>query len=153
FALLAVYLGRMRDLAPTEGKRILAGLQRLPEQIQEIVDQSEDIADVAKMIAQSTGVMYVGRRRGWPVAREGAQKLKEVSYVHAEAYQAAELKHGPLALINSSMPSVVIVPSDDLLSKNVSTIEQIKARGGPVIAVTSAELPSGLADAVVRVPR
>ena len=89
----------------------------------------------------------------WPVAREGAQKLKEVSYVHAEAYQAAELKHGPLALINSSMPSVVVVPSDDLLSKNISTIEQIKARGGPVIAVTSADLPSGLADAVVRVPR
>jgi glucosamine--fructose-6-phosphate aminotransferase (isomerizing) len=98
-------------------------------------------------------MFFIGRVRGWPVAREGAQKLKEVSYVHAEAYQAAELKHGPLALINSSMPSLVIVPSDDLLSKNVSTIEQIKARGGPVIVVTSAELPSGLADAVVRVPR
>jgi glucosamine--fructose-6-phosphate aminotransferase (isomerizing) len=87
------------------------------------------------------------------VAREGAQKLKEVSYVHAEAYQAAELKHGPLALINSSMPSVVIVPADELLPKNISTIEQIKARGGPVIAVTSANLPAGLADATIRVPR
>jgi glucosamine--fructose-6-phosphate aminotransferase (isomerizing) len=98
-------------------------------------------------------MFFIGRVRGWPVAREGAQKLKEVSYVHAEAYQAAELKHGPLALINSSMPSVVIVPSDELLPKNISTIEQIKARGGPVIAVASAELPAGLADAVVRVPR
>jgi len=98
-------------------------------------------------------MFFIGRVRGWPVAREGAQKLKEVSYVHAEAYQAAELKHGPLALINQSMPSVVIVPADDLQSKNISTIEQIKARGGPVIAVTSADLPAGLADAVIRVPR
>src|SRR3954453_776386 len=135
FALLAVYLGRMRDLAPTEGKRILAGLQRLPEQIQEIVDQSEDIADVAKMIAQSTGVMYVGRRRGWPVAREGAQKLKEVSYVHAEANPSAELKHGPLALISPDMPTVAIVPDDELFDKNTSTLSEIKARKGPVVAL------------------
>jgi glutamine---fructose-6-phosphate transaminase (isomerizing) len=97
-------------------------------------------------------VFFIGRVRGWPVAREGAQKLKEISYVHAEAYQAAELKHGPLALINASMPSVVVVPDDELLSKNISTIEQIKARGGPVIAVTSANLPPSLADAVIGVP-
>ena len=103
--------------------------------------------------ATAEHMFFIGRVRGWPVAREGAQKLKEVSYVHAEAYQAAELKHGPLALINASMPSVVVVPADDLLSKNISTIEQIKARGGPVIAVTSASLPAGLADAVIRVPR
>ena len=81
-------------------------------------------------------MFFIGRVRAWPVAREGAQKLKEISYVHAEAYQASELKHGPLALIDSSMPSVVLVPDDELLSKNISTIEQIKARGGPVIAVT-----------------
>jgi len=153
FALLAVYLGRMRDLAPTEGKRILAGLQRLPEQIQEIVDQSEDIADVAKMIAQSTGVMYVGRRRGWPVAREGAQKLKEVSYVHAEAYPSAELKHGPLALISPDMPTVAIVPDDELLDKNTSTLSEIKARKGPVVALAHHELPPELADRTVIVPR
>ena len=97
-------------------------------------------------------MFFIGRVRGWPVAREGAQKLKEVSYLHAEAYQASELKHGPLALINSSMPSLVVVPADELLSKNISTIEQIKARGGPVIAVTTAELPSNVADEVIRVP-
>jgi len=86
------------------------------------------------------------------VAREGAQKLKEISYVHAEAYQASELKHGPLALIDATMPSVVLVPQDELLPKNVSTIEQIRARGGPVIAITSGDLPPDLADAVIRVP-
>jgi glucosamine--fructose-6-phosphate aminotransferase (isomerizing) len=98
-------------------------------------------------------MFFIGRVRGWPVAREGAQKLKEISYVHAEAYQAGELKHGPLALIQADMPSVVIVPSDDLVAKNMSTIEQIKARGGPVIAVTSTDMPDGIADAVIRVPR
>nr|WP_226351763.1 SIS domain-containing protein [Pseudonocardia sp. ICBG601] len=96
---------------------------------------------------------FVGRTRASPVAREGAQKLKEISYCHAEAYPASELKHGPLALVTPDMPSVVVVPDDELLAKNVGTIEQIRARGGPVIAVTDAELPAGLADAVLRVPR
>ena len=90
--------------------------------------------------------------RGAAVAREGAQKLKEISYVHAEAYAAAELKHGPLALVDPAMPCVIVVPDDELLAKNVSTIEQVRARGGPVIAVTNAELPAGIADAVLRVP-
>ena len=153
FALLALLLGRVRDMSAASGQRIVAGMRALPGQIEQILAAEQQIAEIARQFAEAEHMFFIGRVRGWPVAREGAQKLKEVSYVHAEAYQAAELKHGPLALINSSMPSLVIVPSDDLLSKNVSTIEQIKARGGPVIAVTSAELPSGLADAVVRVPR
>ena len=153
FALLALLLGRVRDMSAASGQRIVAGMRALPGQIEQILAAEAQIAEIAGQYAAAEHMFFIGRVRGWPVAREGAQKLKEVSYVHAEAYQAAELKHGPLALINSSMPSLVIVPSDDLLSKNVSTIEQIKARGGPVIAVTSAELPSGLADAVVRVPR
>ena len=153
FALLALLLGRVRDMSAASGQRIVAGMRALPGQIEQILAAEERIAEIARQFAEAEHMFFIGRVRGWPVAREGAQKLKEVSYVHAEAYQAAELKHGPLALINSSMPSLVIVPSDDLVSKNVSTIEQIKARGGPVIAVTSAELPSGLADAVVRVPR
>jgi glucosamine--fructose-6-phosphate aminotransferase (isomerizing) len=153
FALLALLLGRVRDMSSASGQRIVAGMRELPGQIEQVLAAEEQIAQIADQYAAAEHMFFIGRVRGWPVAREGAQKLKEVSYVHAEAYQAAELKHGPLALINSSMPSVVIVPSDDLVSKNVSTIEQIKARGGPVIAVTSADLPSGLADAVVRVPR
>ncbi|HEY1002508.1 MAG TPA: glutamine--fructose-6-phosphate transaminase (isomerizing) [Streptosporangiaceae bacterium] len=153
FALLALLLGRVRDMSSASGQRIVTGMRALPGQIEQVLAAEEQIAQIARQFAGAEHMFFIGRVRGWPVAREGAQKLKEVSYVHAEAYQAAELKHGPLALINSSMPSVVIVPSDDLVSKNVSTIEQIKARGGPVIAVTSTDLPSGLADAVVRVPR
>jgi glucosamine--fructose-6-phosphate aminotransferase (isomerizing) len=153
FALLALLLGRVRDMSSASGQRIVAGMRALPGQIEQVLAAEEQIAQIARQFAGAEHMFFIGRVRGWPVAREGAQKLKEVSYVHAEAYQAAELKHGPLALINSSMPSVVIVPSDDLVSKNVSTIEQIKTRGGPVIAVTSTDLPSGLADAVVRVPR
>ena len=153
FAMLALLLGRVRDLSAASGQRVVAGLRALPAQIEQILAGEDEIAEVARRFAGAEHMFFIGRVRGWPVAREGAQKLKEVSYVHAEAYQAAELKHGPLALINSSMPSVVVVPSDDLLAKNISTIEQIKARGGPVIAVTSAELPTALADAVIRIPR
>jgi glutamine---fructose-6-phosphate transaminase (isomerizing) len=153
FAMLALLLGRVRDLSSASGQRIVAGLRALPGQIDQILASEEQVAETARRFAGAEHMFFIGRVRGWPVAREGAQKLKEVSYVHAEAYQAAELKHGPLALINQSMPSVVIVPADELLAKNISTIEQIKARGGPVIAVTSADLPAGLADAVIRVPR
>ncbi|MBV9384569.1 MAG: glutamine--fructose-6-phosphate transaminase (isomerizing) [Streptosporangiaceae bacterium] len=153
FALLGLLIGRVRDLSAAGGQRIVAGLRALPEQVSRILADEEAIAAAAHRFAGAEHMFYIGRVRGWPVAREGAQKLKEISYVHAEAYQAGELKHGPLALIDGSMPSVVIVPSDDLVAKNISTIEQIRARGGRVIAVTSAGLPEDLADAVIRVPR
>jgi glutamine---fructose-6-phosphate transaminase (isomerizing) len=152
FAMLALLLGRVRDLSAADGQRIVAGLRALPGQIEQVLAAEEQIAEVARGFAAAEHMFFIGRVRGWPVAREGAQKLKEVSYVHAEAYQASELKHGPLALINTAMPSVVIIPADELLAKNISTTEQIKARGGPVIAVTSADLPPTLADAVIRVP-
>ena len=153
FAMLALLLGRVRDMSAATGQRIVAGLRALPDQIEEILAGEEEIAETARRFAGAEHMFFIGRVRGWPVAREGAQKLKEISYVHAEAYQASELKHGPLALINASMPSVVIVPADELLAKNISTIEQIRARGGPVIAVTNAHLPADLADAVITVPR
>jgi len=154
FALLALLLGRVRDLSAANGERIVTGLRNLPAQVSDILALETEIASIAHQFAAAEHMFFVGRVRGWPVAREGAQKLKEISYVHAEAYQAGELKHGPLALICPEMPSVVIVPSDDLVAKNISTIEQIKARGGPVIALTSsADLPAEVADAVIRVPR
>jgi glutamine---fructose-6-phosphate transaminase (isomerizing) len=152
FALLALHLGRIRDLSPSEGARIVQGLQRLPDQIEEIVKLSDEIAEVARELAPHPSVLFVGRRRGWPVAREGAQKLKEISYVHAEAYPSAELKHGPLALISEEMPTVAIVPDDDLLDKNTSTLSEIKARGGPVIAIAHRELPTELADRTLVIP-
>ena len=153
FAMLALLLGRVRDLSLSDGARIVAALSQLPDKIAEVLDTEEAIAEVAEKHGTAERMFYIGRVRTWPTAREGAQKLKEISYVHAEAYQAAELKHGPLALIDANMPSIVLVPDDELLTKNLGTIEQIKARGGPVIAVTNAELPDGLADSVIRVPR
>jgi glucosamine--fructose-6-phosphate aminotransferase (isomerizing) len=154
FALLGLLIGRVRDLSSASGDRILNGLRNLPAQVSEVLALEAEIEAVADRHATADHMFFIGRVRAWPVAREGAQKLKEISYVHAEAYQAGELKHGPLALISPEMPSVVIIPSDDLVAKNISTIEQIKARGGPVIALTSvADLPEGIADAVIRVPR
>ncbi len=153
FALLGLLLGRVRDLSATHGARIVGGLRELPSQVDAILGAELEIAAIAHQFAAAGNMFFIGRVGGWPVAREGAQKLKEISYVHAEAYQAGELKHGPLALIQPDMPSMVIVPSDDLIAKNISTIEQIKARGGPVIALTSADIPDGLADATIRVPR
>ena len=153
FALLALLLGRVRDLSTAQGERIVKSLRGLPSQVTAILNAENDIAAIAHEFAGAEHMFFIGRVRGWSVAREGAQKLKEISYVHAEAYQAGELKHGPLALIQPDMPSVVVIPSDDLVAKNISTIEQIKARGGPVIAVTSADIPDGLADALIRVPR
>jgi glutamine---fructose-6-phosphate transaminase (isomerizing) len=153
FALLGLLLGRVRDLSAADGHRIVQGLRALPEQVAQVLNDAGQVSSIAHTYAKADHMFFIGRTRGWPVAREGAQKLKEISYIHAEAYQAGELKHGPLALINSQMPSVVIVPDDELIAKNVSTIEQIKARGGPVIALTSANIPTGLADATIRVPR
>jgi glucosamine--fructose-6-phosphate aminotransferase (isomerizing) len=152
FAMLGLLLGRVRDLSTAQGQRVVDGLRALPGQIEEVLAQEDSIAAIAGRFAGAEHMFFIGRVRAWPVAREGAQKLKEISYVHAEAYQASELKHGPLALIDATMPSVVLVPQDELLPKNVSTIEQIRARGGPVIAITSGNLPPDLADAVIRVP-
>jgi glutamine---fructose-6-phosphate transaminase (isomerizing) len=153
FALLALLLGRVRDLSAANGERLVNGMRNLPELVSQTLAAEGEIAAIAHSYAGAGHMFFIGRVHGWPVAREGAQKLKEISYVHAEAYQAGELKHGPLALIQVDMPSVVIIPSDDLIAKNISTIEQIKARGGPVIAVTSAGIPDGLADATIRVPK
>jgi glucosamine--fructose-6-phosphate aminotransferase (isomerizing) len=100
FALIALALGRVRDLSIADGQRIIAGLRDLPRQIQEVLYDEPHIAEVAQGLAGAQSLFFIGRVRGFPVAREGAQKFKEVSYRHAEAYQTSELKHGPLALID-----------------------------------------------------
>ncbi|MEW2348267.1 glutamine--fructose-6-phosphate transaminase (isomerizing) [Streptomyces sp. NPDC006684] len=135
FALLALHLGRIRDLSVADGKRLLEGLRRLPGQIAEILEREDEVQELAKAYAGARSMMFIGRVRGYPVAREASLKLKEVSYVHAEAYPASELKHGPLALIEPALPTVAIVPDDDLLEKNRAAIEEIKAREGRVLAV------------------
>ncbi|MFF0504091.1 glutamine--fructose-6-phosphate transaminase (isomerizing) [Streptomyces fimicarius] len=135
FALLALHLGRIRDLSVADGKRIIDGLRRLPEQISEILAGEDEIKRLAAEYADAKSMMFIGRVRGYPVAREASLKLKEVSYIHAEAYPASELKHGPLALIEPAMPTVAIVPDDDLLEKNRAAMEEIKARSGRILAV------------------
>jgi glucosamine--fructose-6-phosphate aminotransferase (isomerizing) len=136
FALLALHLGRIRDLSPARGKRLVQALERLPEQIAEIVAGNDAIRTIAEKYASRTNAFFLGRAGGFPVALEGAQKLKEVSYIHAEAYPASELKHGPLALVSPETPTVMVLPQDDLYEKSLSSLEEIRARRGPVIALT-----------------
>ncbi|MCL2541553.1 MAG: glutamine--fructose-6-phosphate transaminase (isomerizing) [Microbacteriaceae bacterium] len=136
FAMLALQLGRGRDLSMSDGKRLIAALTRLPEQIQQVLDREDDLAAVAERLAEAESLFFVGRVRGFPVAREGAQKFKEISYRHAEAYQTSELKHGPLALIAPDVPTVAIVPDDELVERNVAALHEIAARGGPLVVVT-----------------
>ncbi len=136
FALLALQLGRVRDLSIADGKRLVAGLERLPEQLGEVLAGEDDLVPVAKQLAEAESLFFVGRVRGFPVAREGAQKFKEISYRHAEAYQTSELKHGPLALISPDVPTVAVVPDDDLVERNVAALHEIAARGGPLVVVT-----------------
>ncbi|MBI5104660.1 MAG: glutamine--fructose-6-phosphate transaminase (isomerizing) [Solirubrobacterales bacterium] len=152
FALLALHLGRVRDLSPADGERLIAGLRALPGQIAEILEREDEIAAVAERLAPAHSAFFIGRVSGFPAALEGAQKLKEVSYIHAEAYPASELKHGPLALISPEMPSVCVVPDDHLVAKNRSAIEQIRARGGETIVVAQTSV-GDLADAESLVPR
>ena len=135
-ALLAIHLGRLRDLSVANGARLIRALQALPDHIAAILEREPEIARLAEGFAGAEHAFYVGRAAGYAVAAEGALKLKEVSYLHAEAYPASELKHGPLALISPQTPTVIVLPRDDLFAKNISTVEEIKARGGPVIAIT-----------------
>jgi glutamine---fructose-6-phosphate transaminase (isomerizing) len=153
FSLLALHLGRIHDLSPADGARVIAGLHALPGQVTQILAEEERIAELAKDLTGYHGMFFVGRVRGWPIAREGAQKLKEVSYLHAEAYPASELKHGPLALVGPDLPTVAMVPDDELRDKNISTLGEIKARRGRIIAVGHGTLDARLADDMVEVPK
>jgi len=153
FALLALLLGRVRDAGPADGERMIAGLEKLPAQIEEILEGEDAIAQVAAKIADAKTAFFIGRVRGHMVAREGAQKLKELSYVHAEAYPTPELKHGPLALIAPDVPTVAVVPSDHLFDKNRSSLQQVKARGGVLVVVGHEHPGEGLADELLLVPR
>ena len=151
FALLALHLGRIRDLSVADGKRIIEGLRKLPAQITEILENEDEIKKLAAEYADAKSMMFIGRVRGYPVAREASLKLKEVSYIHAEAYPASELKHGPLALIEPAMPTVAIVPDDELLEKNRAAMEEIKARSGRILAVAHQEQEK--ADHTIVVPK
>ncbi len=152
FSLLALQLGRVRDLSIADGKRLVEGLKDLPRQIEEVLALEPTLVEVARRLASAESLFFIGRVRGYPVAREGAQKFKEVSYRHAEAYQTSELKHGPLALIDKTVPTVAIVPDDELADRNVASLHEIAARGGPLVVITHLGVDLGeLRDHVVRI--
>lgn len=155
FALLALMLGRLRDVSPQRGAALTEAMQNLPDKVSQTLTLENEIAAIAPAMAKAQSTFYLGRTSAYPVALEGAQKLKEISYIHAEAYPASELKHGPLALITHQTPCVVILPDDELLSKSISSLEEIKSRGAPVITVTDAEHPrlNELSDSLIKLPR
>lgn len=139
FTLLALLLGRTRDIAPQQGALLVDVIASTPEKIKKVLAMETHIAAVASEYCRAHSAFFVGRTDAWPVAMEGAQKLKEISYIHAEAYPASELKHGPLALITEDTPCIVVVPDNNLLAKSIASIEEIRARNAPVIAVTDSE--------------
>jgi glucosamine--fructose-6-phosphate aminotransferase (isomerizing) len=153
FALLALHLGRIRDLGQGDGGRLISSLESLPAALASALENEERAMEVAARYRDMTSAFFVGRVRGFPVAAEAAQKLKEVSYIHAEAYPASELKHGPLALICPELPTFVIIPDDELFDKNIATIREVQSRGGPVIAIGHSESLYDFADEAILVPK
>ncbi|MBA2584899.1 MAG: glutamine--fructose-6-phosphate transaminase (isomerizing) [Chthoniobacterales bacterium] len=154
--LIGLLLGRMRHLSTSEGTQIIAALQSLPEQIEEVLNLSDQIKAIAKKYASASGMLFFGRQFNFPVALEGALKMKEITYLFAEGHPSAELKHGIIALVRPDLPSVFIAPDDAVFSKNVNNIEQVKARKGPVIAITSGEGAgrlAKLAEDIITVPK
>jgi glucosamine--fructose-6-phosphate aminotransferase (isomerizing) len=153
-ALFTLKLGRLRSLSVVQGRNIVQAMHTLPEQIQQILDGAPTIERIADEFKDATNFLYLGRGYNFPAALEGALKLKEISYIHAEGYPAAEMKHGPIALIDENMPVVFIAPHDSVFDKICSNIQEVKARGGRVIAITSRDEPAleGLLDYEIRIP-
>ena len=152
--LLALYFGRMRHLSYPAGKRIINELKSMPEIVERALKCNEAAREIAERYAQFDNFLYLGRLQNFPVALEGALKLKEISYVHAEGYPAAEMKHGPIALVDERTPSVFVVPKGGIYPKVISNLEEVKARKGPVIAIACEgdERIADIADDVLYVP-
>ncbi|HJR65424.1 MAG TPA: glutamine--fructose-6-phosphate transaminase (isomerizing) [Gemmatimonadaceae bacterium] len=153
-AMFTLKLARLRSLSVLQGRNIVQAMHQLPQQIQQILDGAPIIERIADEFKDATNFLYLGRGYNFPAALEGALKLKEISYIHAEGYPAAEMKHGPIALIDENMPVVFIAPHDSVFDKICSNIQEVKARGGRVIALTSRDEPAlaGLLDYEIRIP-
>ena len=154
-AAIALTVGRARSVSMIEGRRIVRAMQAIPGQIGEILAGHEAVKEIASRYAKHSNFLYLGRGYNFPVALEGALKLKEISYIHAEGYPAAEMKHGPIALIDESMPVVVIAPQDAFYEKILSNMQEVKARGGRILAITSQgdDQVKNMADDVIEIPR
>src|ERR1700682_5369755 len=153
--LIGLLLGRMRNLSTTEGTRIIKALEALPEQIEKVLKLSDSIKTIAKKYANVNGMLFFGRQFNFPIAMEGALKMKEITYLFADGHPSAELKHGIIALVRPDLPSIFIAPDDAVFSKNLNNIEQVKARKAPIIAITSgtgAERLKDLAADMIEVP-
>ena len=154
-AMIALLLGRQRRLSFESGADIVKAMQERPKLVEQTLKLSDQIAGIAHQYVKANNFLYLGRHYNYPVAMEGALKLKEISYIHAEGYPAAEMKHGPIALIDENMPVVVIAPKDALFDKVISNVREIKARGGRVIAVTTEDCQplDEFADHLIKVPK
>ena len=154
-AMIALLLGRQRRLSIEAGTSIAKSMLDLPGLVESTLELSDTIAKIASLYSTAGNFLYLGRHFNYPVAMEGALKLKEISYIHAEGYPAAEMKHGPIALIDENMPVVVIAPKDALFDKVISNVREIKARGGRVIAVTTEDCKplDEFADHLIKVPK
>ncbi|HEX9605676.1 MAG TPA: glutamine--fructose-6-phosphate transaminase (isomerizing) [Gemmatimonadaceae bacterium] len=153
--LFTLKLARLRNLSMVDGKEIIEEMQRLPAKIQKILDRAPEVEKIAEEFKNAQNFLYLGRGYSFPTALEGALKLKEISYIHAEGYPAAEMKHGPIALIDEKMPVVFITPHDAVFDKVVSNVQEVKARGGRVIAITTRDEESlaGKLDYEFRIPQ
>jgi glucosamine--fructose-6-phosphate aminotransferase (isomerizing) len=153
-ALLTLQMGRVRSLSILQGRQVVRALAALPELVQRVLARAPEVERLADRLAGATNVLYLGRGYNFPVALEGALKLKEISYIHAEGYPAAEMKHGPIALIDERMPVVFVAPQDGVYQKILSNVEEVKARKGHVIAIVT-EGDTGvarLAEQVIEIP-
>jgi glucosamine--fructose-6-phosphate aminotransferase (isomerizing) len=153
-AMLSLYFGRLRHLSFDAGVRIIEQLRQLPEKVEQALQRNDEAKRIALKYAECNNFLYLGRQFNFPTALEGALKLKEISYIHAEGYPAAEMKHGPIALVDKNTPSVFLMPQGSVYEKVTANVQEIKARGGPVIAVVGEgdKEAARLADDVIEVP-
>jgi len=153
--LMALLLGRSRDLSYEEGMSVIHGLEKLPGDMRQVLEQSDTLRQLAAKYSSVDHFLYIGRKYQYPIALEGALKLKEIAYIHAEGYAAGEMKHGPIALIEPAFPTMALAPEDGSYDKVVSNIQEIRAREGRIVAVTSTgntKLGS-LVDDIIEIPR
>ena len=153
--MLALYLGRIGHMSYSKGRKMISSLQELPDQIEKALGENDKIKDIASRFQHCENFLYLGRHYNFPTALEGALKLKEISYIHAEGYPAAEMKHGPIALVDEKTPSVFVMPQGFIYEKVMSNLEEIKARGGPVIAIAAEgdKRIAEVADEVIYIPQ
>ncbi len=153
-AMLALYFGRLRHLGYEAGQRIIDQLENLPNLVEAALACDQQVQKVAQKYKDATNFLYLGRNYNFPTALEGALKLKEISYIHAEGYPSAEMKHGPIALVDAFTPSVFLVSQSSVYDKVMSNLQEVKARGGPVIAVVDKadDQLLSLADDLIEIP-